>query len=109
VKRRLLAACLLGALLALPSCFTMTLWGFELDSEQDRWTGESEQSMSYDPETEWSWKLLGVRLLGTPFALALDCLTAPVQAWWFGAEEDEDRDERARGRGYPGYHDDQRR
>ena len=48
--------------------------------------------------------------MNSPLPLRPVCsLTAPVQAWWFGAEEDEDRDERARGRGYPGYHDDQRR
>ena len=94
----------LAVLLALPSCFTMSLWGFEPDSDRDPWTGETEQVMSYDPETEWSWELFWVRLLGTPFALALDCLTAPVQVWWFGDADDASRDRRDRG-----YHVDQRR
>ncbi|MGC6488283.1 MAG: hypothetical protein ACON4Z_11605 [Planctomycetota bacterium] len=104
MSRRRWTALALAACLTLPSCFTMTLWGFEPDAEQDRWTGETERTMTYDDETEWSWELLGVRLLGTPFALALDCLTAPVQAWWFGDDEPGERSRRDRG-----YHVDQRR
>lgn len=86
----------------------MTLWGFEPDSERDGRTGETERSMSYDAESEWSWELLGLRLLGTPFALALDCLTAPVQAWWFD-DDDDDRGPRRSARRDAGYHYDQRR
>jgi len=102
VRGRRRAALSLVGLLLLPSCFTMTLWGFDHEREQDRYTGETSSSFSYDQETEWSWELLGMRLLGTPFALALDCLTAPVQAY-FLVDEDEDD-----GRDH-GYHVDQRR
>jgi len=91
---------LLLLLLSLPSCFTAALWGFDTDSEENVRTGRSEMVHSYDDDTEWSWQLLGVRLLGTPFALALDCLTAPVQVFLWG-EQDDDLDD--------GYHIDQRR
>ena len=83
------AAALLLPLL-LSSCFTLTLWGFELESETDPFTGRTEEEFTYDKDTEWSWGLLGLRLLGTPFALALDCLTAPVQAWVFWDDDDDD-------------------
>ena len=102
MTRRGCAALALSALLLLPSCFTFGLWGFELQSEREARTGRTEHAMRYDPDTEWSWELLGMRLLGTPFALALDCLTAPVQAY-FLVDEDEDD-----GRDH-GYHVDQRR
>ena len=100
VAAALRAALMLVGLLFLPSCFTMALWGFDHERERDRDTGETSSSFSYDQATEWSWELLGVRLLGTPFALALDCLTAPVQAF-FLADDDDGPDR--------GYHVDQRR
>ena len=88
MRGRRRAALSLVGLLLLPSCFTMALWGFDHERGQDRYTGETSSSFSYDQETEWSWELLGMRLLGTPFALALDCLTAPLQAFlWGDADE----------------------
>ena len=88
MTRRGCAALALSALLLLPSCFTFGLWGFELQSEREARTGRTEHAMRYDPDTEWSWELFGLRLLCTPIALALDCLTAPVQAFlWGDADE----------------------
>lgn len=80
------------AVLALPlllcSCFTMMLWGFSPEAEHDPLTGEEESSYVYDEETEWSWSLFGLRVLGTPFTLVLDCLTAPVQVFLWGDDDD---------------------
>lgn len=70
-------------LLLLNSCFTMMLWGWEDDFERDPTTGKGETVFTYDTDTEWSWSLFFQRVLATPFTLCLDCLTAPVQAWWF--------------------------
>ena len=81
MKRRILTPLMLVMLLLLPSCFTFGLWGFELDSERDPHSGRVENTMAYDSETEWSWELFAFRLLLTPIALGLDCLTAPVQVW----------------------------
>jgi|GEM_PF-5892051 len=88
MKRRLLMPLAFAVLLLLPSCFTFGLWGFELDSERDSQSGRVENSMSYDSETEWSWELLAFRLLLTPVALGLDCLTAPLQVWLWGEGDD---------------------
>lgn len=76
-KRRAAAALLL--LLLLSSCFTMGLWGFDSEVERNALTGEDEEWFHYDEETEWSWGLFGLRVLGTPFAVALDALTCPLQ------------------------------
>ena len=85
-KRRAAAAMLLPLLLS--SCFTLTLWGFEPNDERDPNTGSEETFFTYDEETEWSWGLFGLRVLGTPFTLALDGLTCPVQAFLFFDDED---------------------
>ena len=42
----------------------------------------------YDEDTEWSWSLFGLRLLGTPFTFALDVLTSPVQAFFLDDDDD---------------------
>ena len=75
-------------LFALSSCFTAALWGFDADSERDPVTGKEEAVFEYDTDTEWSWPLFFGRVLGTPVTLCLDCLTAPVQAWWFEDADD---------------------
>ena len=89
VKPTTLAAVLL--LLVLPSCFTMSLWGFDVEEVENPDTGREETVMEYDPETEWSWGLFGLRVLATPFSLVLDCVTAPVQAilYWNDDEDDD--------------------
>jgi hypothetical protein len=66
----------------------MALWGFEPEDSTDVLTGSPETMMQYDSDTEWSWNLFGLRLLGTPFALLLDCLTAPVQTFLFWGDDD---------------------
>ena len=90
--RRGLAAGALCCLLFLPSCFTFGLWGFELDAERDHASGRDERVMRYDPDTEWSWELFGFRLICTPVALALDCLTMPVQVFLWGDDGDHEPD-----------------
>ena len=86
-RTRCAAALLLP--LVLHGCITMGLWGFYPEDEQDPITGEDESGFTYDPETEWSWSLLGLRVLLTPITVALDCLTCPIQAAWFGLDDDE--------------------
>ena len=92
MTRRWLLPSALACLLLLPSCFTFGVWGFELESERDPRSGRVENTMAYDAETEWSWELFAFRLLLTPIALGLDCLTAPVQVWLL-QEMDEDAPE----------------
>ena len=101
MTRPMFRALALALLLFLPSCFTLGLWGFDQTVERDPATGEHSSITTYDETTEWSWELLGFRLLFTPITLALDCATAPIQAWWFGTAEAEERDR--------GFHVDQRR
>jgi hypothetical protein len=76
--------------LLLTSCFTMHLWGFEFADEDPHAWETGEPGYTYDPETEWSWKLFGLRVLATPFALALDCVTCPVQVFLFCNDDDDD-------------------
>jgi hypothetical protein len=72
----------------------MGLWGFEAEEEQDALTGQHETTFAYDPGTEWSWAKLGLRVLLTPFALGLDCLTCPIQAfcWCDGGGDEQGHD-----------------
>ena len=74
--------------LLLSSCFTMTLWGFGPSAERDPVTGQEELVYEYDDSTSWTWTLFGLRLLATPVTLALDCLTAPIQAFFLGDDDD---------------------
>jgi hypothetical protein len=90
LRQHLRAAFLLAMLCSLPSCFTMTVWGFELQGSNDSITSESDSVMVYDPETEWSWELFGLRLLATPFTLGLDCVTAPLQLFLLQNNDDDD-------------------
>ena len=91
-RRRPLRAAALLLPLVLNSCFTMALWGFESEDEQDSFTGQTETTFVYDPRTEWSWKNFGLRVLLTPFALALDCLTCPLQACLCACDQEERHD-----------------
>lgn len=67
------AGLLAAMLLALPSCFTMAVWGVEARGSNDTKTERD------DSERAWSWGRFGFRILLTPIALCLDCLTAPLQ------------------------------
>lgn len=86
--------CRHGAVLCLPlvltSCFTMAVWGFLPADEVDPVTGNEETGFEYDSDTEWSWGLFFGRLGLTPFAVALDVLTCPVQAFLFGWDDEDD-------------------
>lgn len=81
---RAVAVALLPLLLS--SCFTMGLWGFELDDETD---AGGTSTFCYDEETEWSWRLFAGRLLLTPFAVGLDLLTSPLQMVSWADDDDE--------------------
>lgn len=89
------ATMLLALMLSCSSCFTMSVWGFDVEESPDIVTGEPETVMVYDPETEWSWKLFGLRVLATPFTLVLDCATAPLQAFFLWNDDDEHADDGA--------------
>lgn len=100
LTRRWRTAVVLVALLPLlSSCFTMGLWGFKPERDHDQFTGKRDDHFSYDAETEWSWTKLFGRIAGTPITLALDCLTAPVQAWFFRNDDDDEDGRRRRRRG----------
>ncbi|MFO1051826.1 MAG: hypothetical protein U1F36_06395 [Planctomycetota bacterium] len=73
----------------LQSCFTMVVWGVGPD-------GADVLADSEDDPAPWTWRTVGTRLLLTPFALALDCVTLPVQAAVFGWDSDEDDDHHER-------------
>lgn len=75
---------LVALLLVLPSCFTMAVWGVDVNRSHDN---ETEQ---YEPEAEWSWGRFGMRVLLTPIALCLDCLTAPLQVALLKGDDDDD-------------------
>jgi hypothetical protein len=88
--RRGSVAGVLLLLVALQGCFTAGVWGYGLDTEEDRSTGRTETVVEPLGEGEVV-ESLWFRLLATPFALALDCPTLPVQAFLFGWD-DEDPD-----------------
>jgi hypothetical protein len=92
-QRQAAAAAALLLPLVLHGCFTMGLWGFFPEEEPNPCTGEPERGFAYDEQTEWSWSKFGLRVLLTPLALALDCLTCPVQAVVFGCGDDDDEDD----------------
>lgn len=94
-SRRLIHRATLLLPLALGGCFTLALWGFLPEDERDPFTGEESTSFAYDEDTEWSWGAFALRVLGTPFTLALDCVTCPVQAVWFGFGDDDEDPSRA--------------
>jgi hypothetical protein len=82
----------------LQSCFTAAVWGVDIDAdcaepapaETRREASEPDQSLLDN---------LAAKLVLTPFALALDCLTCPIQAFVLGCDEDEDARRSARSRG----------
>ncbi|MCB9877814.1 MAG: hypothetical protein H6835_09455 [Planctomycetes bacterium] len=86
-QKSLATTVVLALLLSLSSCFTLGLWGFAPETEVDA-DGNEQQVAVYDQETEWSWGLLGVRLLLTPLTVLLDFATAPVQVWFWGSDDD---------------------
>ena len=86
--RAALSACLL--LLCCPSCFTVWVWGGELHSERGP-DGDHDLSIQ-DGSNDLSGPTGFVaRLLMTPVAIALDCVTFPVQAFLYGLDGDDDR------------------
>ena len=68
----------------------MGLWGHSTESRRDPVTGATEADYVYNEDTEWSWSLVGLRVLLTPFTLVLDCLTMPAQEWLWGDGESDD-------------------
>lgn len=85
---RLVRSLALSTLLC--SCFTLGLWGFQPEDDTDPVTGDDDTAFAYDEETEWSWELLGLRILLTPATLCLDCLTCPVQCFLWANDDDDD-------------------
>lgn len=83
------------ALVLLQGCFTAGVWGYELGSERDPTTGREETTVEPQRDGE-AVESLWFRLFATPFALVLDCVTLPVQAFLFGWDDDDDRPARTR-------------
>jgi hypothetical protein len=85
----------LTACCLLQSCFTAAVWGVDIDADcADPAPAETRREAS-EPD-QGLLDHLAARLVLTPFALALDCLTCPIQAFVLGCDEDEDEDEDAR-------------
>ena len=82
MRRRGTAALFLLAVLQ--GCFTAGVWGYELRAAEDPITGEDETALEAVPGE--AVENLWFCILATPFALALDCVTLPIQAlvygWW---------------------------
>ncbi len=78
--------------LGLPGCLTTTLWGgdlIETDDGDTRLGYELPRGSDSGPDGAE----IARRVLLTPFALAVDCITLPVQSFVFGwNEEDWDDD-----------------
>jgi len=93
VIRRLAAILIVLPLLALPSCFTTTLWGGGIEEEEEFNYETLQYETSYDAELGFSnvksWKDLALCIVLTPFTLALDCLTYPIQAFLYGWEDED--------------------
>lgn len=89
--RRHVSRCVAVAVLPFvcTSCFTMGLWGFPVAEEADPCTGRTETSFRYDDDTEWSWDMIGLRLLLTPLTVGLDVVTGPVQCFLLDDGEDD--------------------
>lgn len=82
-------------MLLLPSCFTAALWDLQLESEVDPYTGERTAVVTDDGDDDTSvLDNFFAKVLLTPFTVALDCLTCPVQAVVYGFDCDDDDDER---------------
>lgn len=80
-----LAACTL-CLALLPSCFTVHLWGLGLEDDDH----DGSYSIADGDHGPPFMEALPVRLLLTPLTILLDVCTAPVQAYLFGWEDDDD-------------------
>ena len=70
------ARCLIPlVLLLLQSCFTTALWTVEFDADAGRRERRND---------------LWLCLCLTPIAVALDCITFPIQVEWFDGRDDDD-------------------
>jgi hypothetical protein len=79
-KQRLSLLLLIGVLcLPMQSCFTLTLWGGEEVRETDA-QGNDDWVWSFE-DADIGWDDVWIRVLLTPVAAGLDCLTFPVQVW----------------------------
>ena len=76
----------LCVLLVLQSCFTTALWGGEAGGEEDPVTGKIHATAHFPPgfDEKSPVRPLLSRILLTPFAIALDCVTFPAQAFVYG-------------------------
>lgn len=72
----------------LTSCFTLMLWGADLD------LSEEDPALFTFENADVGWGNVGYRVLWTPLVLALDCATMPVQflglGLWSCLNDDED-------------------
>jgi hypothetical protein len=73
---------------ACASCFTMGLWGLEPEDDVDPATGRVDTVFALDDEARWGWEEIGWRVALTPFSVALDVLTCPVQCWLWADDDD---------------------
>lgn len=107
VRHRAKLALATTLLLALQSCFTLGLWGFDYTPDADGADRDDSSNFEFSDEPgdpPWTWKAVGLRVLLTPIALALDIVTSPVQCavlgiGWLGSDDDDRDQRRSRRRG----------
>ena len=78
---------LLPLLLVAPlsGCFTAAIWGGTYDVEE----GDNEPSLRFGGDRPGIDSLF-LRIACTPLTLALDICLAPVQAFFYGSDDDDD-------------------
>jgi hypothetical protein len=92
--RRLGTILLLGVLcLPLQSCFTLLLWGGVPELEADH-RGKVETGWTFE-DADIGWGDVWLRILLTPAAVCLDCVTLPVQAFLQDSVEGDDEETEA--------------
>ncbi len=89
-----LAALLIAALsVGMQGCFTISLWGGDFIDEDVPANDTVETTMGWEFPDESGDSMTNEEILGlillTPVAIALDCLTLPAQAWFFGWDEED--------------------
>ena len=104
VRHRATLICATALLLSLQSCFTLGLWGFDYTGDADSDDESSFEFRDEPADLPWTWKAVGLRVLLTPIALALDVVTSPVQCailgiGWLGSDDEADDRGRSRRRG----------
>ncbi len=86
-QRCLQWALLIAAPFVVSGCLTVSVWGGEVAEDDD---GSSHLTFTGgEPLSDSVW----VKIIATPFALAFDICTSPIQAFLYGWGDDDDDDD----------------